>query len=166
MKLRPLCLLLLPLWAFAQAPAGLLPPDDQVRRLLQDDPTVRAARSQVRVEEANREKLDAGPYEWSLRVGSQQRRSNPVAAPQERFNEWNTALERPIRLPGKAGLDLELGKRGVALAEAGLGDATHESGRTLLRNWFNWLREDAAVAQWQAQSFFKRGVWRSARRIP
>lgn len=128
-----------------------LPPADLVAKVLRANPMVQASTSQIRVEEANRSRLEAGNYEWNIRLGGQQRRSNPPLSPEERFGEWNAALERPLRLPGKAADDAELGSAGVALAEKSRGDALHETGRGLLKSWFLWLKEGAAAAQWDAQ---------------
>lgn len=134
----------------AETPPSL-PPTEVVARVLLAQPAVQAAGSQIRVEEANRRRLEAGSYEWNLRLGGQQRRSRPATGPDERFNEWNAAIERPLRLPGKASLDSELGAAGVALAETGHGDALHEASRNLLKSWFVWLRENAAASQWSEQ---------------
>lgn len=128
-----------------------LPPADQVARVLAATPTVQAAASQVEVEEANRRRLETGPHEWNLRLGGQQRKVYPGSGPDERFNEWNVAIERPLRLPGKGSLDAELGAAGVALAETGRGDAQHETSRNLLKAWFVWLKESASAAQWGEQ---------------
>jgi len=134
----------------AESPSAL-PPAEVVSRVLLANPSVQAASSQIRVEQANRSRLEAGSYEWSLRLGGQQRRSRPNTGPDERFNEWNAAIERPVRLPGKASLDSELGSAGVALAETGHGDALHEASRKLLKSWFVWLKESAASTQWSEQ---------------
>ena len=136
---------------FAAEATANLPPDEIVARILHANPTVNAASSQIRVEEANRSRLEAGHYEWNVRVGGQQRKAKPTAGQEERFNEWNAALERPMRLPGKAELDAELGASGVALAENAHGDALHETSRNLLKSWFTWLKENAAATQWTAQ---------------
>lgn len=75
--------------------------------------------------------------------------SSDVRAPktyrQTATTEWSAALERPLPLSRKAGLDLEIGSSGVALAETAIGDARHELSRFLLKSWFDWLRE-AGVA--------------------
>ena len=138
-------------YALAVEPTPNLPPVDVVARVLQANPTVQAASSQIRVEEANRNRLEAGLYEWNVRLGGQQRKSKPALNPEERFNEWNAALERPIRLPGKTSLDAELGAAGIELAETSRGDALHEASRSLLKLWFVWLKECTAVTQWTAQ---------------
>jgi outer membrane protein TolC len=127
------------------------PPEAVVVRVLRDNPSVLAAGSQMQVEEANRRRLEAGSHEWSLRVAGQQRRTYPPIGGDERYGEWGAALERPLRLPGKAAIDAELGARGVSLAEAAYGEALHEAGRGLLKAWFAWLRENAAATQWTSQ---------------
>ncbi len=154
MKLAPIFLFSVAFTAFdalAAEPAPELPPDEIVARVLRSNPMVQAAAGQIRVEEANRTRLEAGQYEWNVRLGGQQRRANPISGPDERFTEWNAAIERPLRLPGKASLDGELGAAGVALAETAHGDALHEGSRNLLKSWFVWLRENAAAAQWAEQ---------------
>lgn len=128
-----------------------LPPAAVVARILQSAPLVRAAASTVRAEEANRARLEAGPYEWTLRLGSQRRRVHAAAGPDQRFQEAEAALERPLRLPGKAALDAELGARGVDIAETAHGDALHEASRGLLKGWFTWLREVETAGQWAQQ---------------
>ncbi len=137
--------------ALAAEPNPNLPPDEVVARVLRANPLVNAAASQITVEEANRRCLEAGHYEWNVRLGGQQRKTYPTSGQDERFNEWNAALERPLRLPGKASADAELGAAGVALAETAHGDALHESSRGLLKSWFVWLKENAAATQWTAQ---------------
>lgn len=149
--LLPLFLAAFAATAGAQEATPNLPPAEIVGRILSSHPDVQAAGSQVSVEEANRRRLEAGHYEWNVRLGSQQRRSKPGSGPDERYGEWSAALERPLRLPGKATLDAELGAAGVAQAETARGDALHETSRHLLQAWFLWLRENAAVRQWTAQ---------------
>lgn len=152
---HPLCL------AFALLLAGPapaleatpdLPPQDAVARVLLAHPDVEAATSGLRAEEANRSRLAAGHYEWNLRVGGQQRNVRPASAAEQNYGEWNTALERPFRLPGKSAKDAEIGEAGVALAKTARGDALHETSRALLRTWFVWLREVAAARQWRAEA--------------
>ncbi len=137
--------------ASAAEPTPNLPPTEVVARVLRANPTVQTATGQVRVEEANRSRLEAGPYEWNLRFGANQRRVYPAAGNDERYNEWNAQLERPLRLPGKSSADAELGALGVSIAETGQGDALHEASRALLKTWFVWLKESAAASQWSEQ---------------
>jgi len=136
---------------FAAETLPNLPPTEIVARVLRENLSVQAAAGQIRVEEANRSRLEAGHYEWNVRIGGQQRHSKPATGADERFNEWNAAIERPLRLPGKAGLDSELGAAGVSLAETAHGDALHETSRNLLKSWFVWLKESASATQWSEQ---------------
>ncbi|MDR1994281.1 TolC family protein [Azonexus sp.] len=129
-----------------------LPPDDMVRQALQSHPDTLAAASEVRQETANRDRLEAGEYEWNLSIGGHQRRTKPPGRANENFNEWNVALERPLRLPGKAATDAEIGAGGIARAETAYGDAVHETKRDLLKSWFAWLKESATASQWAAQA--------------
>ncbi|MDD5297365.1 MAG: TolC family protein [Rhodocyclaceae bacterium] len=126
-----------------------LPPTDAAVRVLRDFPPVQAAGHLLRAQEANRDKLVAGPHEWNLRLTRQQREvpSNPT----QRYPEWDASLERAVRLPGKGALDASLGAAGVAFAELGQGDALHEASRLLLTHWFEWLRQKEALSQCQAQ---------------
>lgn len=146
-----LALLLACLAVPAMAAPPELPPDEIVARVLRATPGTQAAASQIRAEEANRTRLEAGSHEWNIRLGGQQRRVRPASASDEHFNEWNAAIERPLRLPGKASLDAQLGASGVAMAETAYGDTLHESSRLLLKMWFVWLKESASTAQWSEQ---------------
>lgn len=143
--------------AFIALPAGAeeafpnLPPASDVVKILADAPAIRAAIAGREAEEAHRTRLEAGTYEWNVRAGSQQRRTYPSGQSNERYTEWSAALERPLRLPGKAGVDAEIGAAGVALADTAVGDTRHELSRLLLKSWFDWLRESAARSQWQEQ---------------
>lgn len=132
--------------------AADLPPAETVARVLRGAPAVRAAASGLRAEEANRARLEAGPYEWSLRLAGQRRRVLAGTATEENYHEQQAAFERAFRLPGKAALDAELGAQGVAVAEAGYGDSLHEAGRALLKAWFAWLREGETARQWAEQA--------------
>lgn len=140
----------LPFSALAEAYGDYpdLPPLKSVAKALEHTPMVRAARAGIGVEEANRDKLRAGSYETSIRMGTQQRRVN---SPSERFTEWDVGLERAVRLPGKVYIDGALGEHGVVQSRFAYGDALHESGRVLLKAWFTWLREFHQEKQWQTQ---------------
>lgn len=130
-----------------------LPPLDQALTAIRQAPMAQAAYAMIDAENANRDRLEAGPHEWGIRVESQRRRVDaaPASSPQ-RYGEWRAALERPLRLPGKAAIDTEIGAQGVAQANAAFGDARHEAARALLKGWFVWLREREAARQWQLQS--------------
>lgn len=130
-----------------------LPPLGQALDAIRQAPQVQAATAMIDAEAANRDRLAAGPYEWAVRLEGQRRNINgEQGAPNQRYGEWRTALERPLRLPGKAGIDREIGEQGVAQARTALGDALHETARGLLKGWFAWLRERESARQWTLQS--------------
>lgn len=131
--------------AASAAYPALLPPPHLVGQLLERQPQVTAAQAGISVEQANSRRLAAGPYEWSVRASAQRR--NESSGPRYRENE--VALERPLRWMGKADKDAELGRQGVSMSEAGLADAWHEAARTLLRRWFEWVREAQAAQRLQ-----------------
>ncbi len=126
-----------------------LPSLQMVIKAMAGNPAVLAAQNGVKVGEANQEILRAGTYEYNVRLGTQQRtvRVDPTG----KFNEWNLSVERPFRLPNKASLDRELGSQSVVQAKLAYGDAMHESGRTLLRMWFNWVNTSQQARQWESQ---------------
>lgn len=125
-----------------------LPPPAQVESALGNHLLVLNAASQLKMEQANQRKWNSGNYEFNLRAGTGQR--NIVDTGQD-LKEWDIALERPLRLFNKVGIDEDIGAASVARAEFALGDARHEAARTLLQLWFAWQREQAQVALWQQQ---------------
>ena len=130
-----------------------LPPLDQALAAIRLAPMAQAAHALIDAETANRDRLEAGPHEWGMRMEGQQRRVDAAQTnPSQRYSEWRAALERPLRLPGKAAIDAGIGAQGVTQANAAFGDALHETARSLLKGWFVWLREREAARQWQLQS--------------
>jgi outer membrane protein TolC len=128
-----------------------LPPLKEVSAAMANSPAVLAAQGGIGVEQANQAKLRAGPYETAVRMGAARRSANDLNQPSARYREYELGLERPIRLPGKAALDGDLGREGVAEAKLMYGDALHEAGRSVLKLWFGWMREHFQEGQWQAQ---------------
>lgn len=128
-----------------------LPPLKTVISVMANNPAVLAAQSGIKLGEASRARLQAGPYEYNVRLGTA-RRNISQPDPSGRLREWDVALERPIRLPGKLAADEELGQEGVTQARAAYGDALHEEERKLLKMWFAWARENAQARQWQTQA--------------
>lgn len=125
-----------------------LPPPAQVESALNNHLLVKNATSGVKMEQANQYRWNHGPYEFNLRAGSSQRKVNGGG---QNLKEWDVALERSLRLPNKIGIDQDIGTTSVQRAEFALGDARHEAGRTLLKLWFIWQREQAQVLLWQRQ---------------
>jgi len=124
-----------------------LPATGEVLRAIRAHPAVLGARSGVKTEESNRDRLAAGPYELGVRLGVANRRD----ALRE-YAEWDVALERPLRLPGKAQLDAQIGAQGIEQAKLGLGDALHEASRELLRGWFAVVRASTAARESATQA--------------
>ncbi|QWT45093.1 TolC family protein [Azospira inquinata] len=130
-------------------PSADLPPLQAALQAIRNAPMAKEADAMLSAEQANRKRLEAGPYEWTTRLTTQQRRVNPS---DERFREWQGALEHTLRLPGKAALDAKIGAQGEATAHTALGDALHETSRSLLQTWFDWLRARETARQWAAQA--------------
>jgi outer membrane protein, heavy metal efflux system len=125
-----------------------LPPPAQVESALGNHLLVLNAASELRMEQANQRKWNSGNYEFNLRAGTGQRN---IESTGENLKEWDVALERPLRLFNKVGIDEDIGAASVARAEFALGDARHEAARMLLQLWFAWQREQAQAALWQQQ---------------
>lgn len=125
-----------------------LPPTAQIEKALDSHIQVLNAGRNLKIEHANRQKWNSGNYEFNLRAESSQRNISDTGNNQR---EWELALERPMRLPNKIGIDENIGSAAVEQAEYALGDARHEVGRMLLRLWFTWQREQAQAILWQQQ---------------
>lgn len=125
-----------------------LPSPVQIESALSNHLPVLNAASELRMEHANQRKWNSGNYEFNLRAGTGQRN---IAATGQNLKEWDVALERPLRLFNKVGIDADIGAASVARAEYALGNVRHEAGRTLLQMWFAWQREQAQAALWQQQ---------------
>lgn len=140
--------LLLPLAAVAADPQDL-PPAARARAAIESHPAVLAAQAGIAASEAERRALDAGPYETQMRLGAARRRERTV---DQDLNEYEVGIERAFRIGAKGSLDQSIGEAGVAQARLAVGDALHETARSLLRMWFTWLRAAATDADWTAQS--------------
>ncbi|MEZ5475562.1 MAG: TolC family protein [Steroidobacteraceae bacterium] len=121
------------LWCTDLALAAVpLPPEDALGRSVAAAPETRAARSRL-LQARSEARLSAlGPYEWTLSGAGVKRDIEGEG----RFNEWDTALERPVRLPGKAALDRELGKLMIVRAAAELQVVERTTRLAILDAWF------------------------------
>lgn len=126
-----------------------LPPHAQVDAALDAHVDVLNAETALRIALTEQQRWESGNYEFNVRAGSAQRRTT---VPGERLHEWDVAIERPLRLINKVFIDDDIGAEGVNVATHALGDARHETGRTLLHLWFNWQRERMQAEQWQQQT--------------
>lgn len=111
---------------------GFLPSTAQASAWIEADPAVASARLAAEAANHGGAAIAAGPHEWTARVQGQRRSYQDSGA---RSNEWTAALERAIRVNGKAGLDRQLRDLEVELGRASLGEARHEAARTLADAW-------------------------------
>lgn len=128
------------------APADL-PDAGKAIAALDGHPQVRAAQARLRQAEAEHARLRVGTHEYGLRLASQRR--NVRGGPDH--TEWEAAIERGLRLPGKAQLDARIGATGVEEARERVGEARHEAARQLLGLWYAALQAQAEVQIWREQ---------------
>lgn len=147
--------LALPAAHAAETPVDELPPVELVRQHILARPEVRAAAAAQQADQADAERLKAGPHEFTMRLSGQQRRTSDKLADgltdRQRYTETQLSLERTLRSTGKASQDSAIGDAAIKLAQIRRADAIHESSRGLLRAWVDWLREQATVKLWQSQ---------------
>lgn len=129
-----------------------LPPDDAVRQALATHPAMDDAKAQLDASGANAEASRLGHQETSLRVVPQGRW---VRDPADRYPELQIAVERPLRLGGKAQADGAIADAAQASASIAWKDAMHELSRDLLARWF------AALSQ-RAENDALREAWRQS----
>jgi outer membrane protein TolC len=138
MRLIPAFLPLL-LIATPLAAQSALPDEQAVTMALDEHPTVVAARARLEAARARAEGLRRGPHEFTV-SGSYTRRSLDSGG---EFDEYDAQLSRPIRLPGKARLDREIGQFGIEAASNLAEDARHQVALLLSNYWLDWLSASA-----------------------
>lgn len=116
-----------------------LPPEEAVAAALLDHPSVIAAHARLEAARARSEAVAKGPYEFTVQGSYVRRDVNGGAA----FDEFDAQLSRPIRLPGKARLDRDIGAQATIVAENVAEDARHEAALLLAAHWFDWLSASA-----------------------
>jgi outer membrane protein TolC len=135
------CLLISPALG-AQVPEILeLMPSDQVRPLLEQDPSVKAARAALEAARREGQMLELSPYDWTARASTQRRTVRSA----DRYQEWNIGVERTLRLPAKAEADRKTASVAVELAAAQYGEALHEAAKSFLTGYLDWLAAEHAV---------------------
>lgn len=112
-----------------------LPPEEAVATALREHPSVIAAHARLEAARARAEAVRKGSYEFTVQGSYVRRDVNGGAA----FDEYDAQLSRPIRLPGKARLDREIGAQAILVAENVAEDARHEAALLLAAHWFDWL---------------------------
>ena len=118
----------------------ILPPLDAIKQSLSRHPTVLSAIADQDYANFAGQGLKLG-QPWTVRAGMQLRNSNPQDG-QTKSNSYepNFGVEKQIRLPSKYQLDQDLAQRGMSIAELKFEDAKHEVAKTLLNQWFVYMR--------------------------
>jgi outer membrane protein TolC len=130
------------------APEPGLPARSDVLQALDTHPSVEAANARTDAARADAHALSSGPHEFTLTTSYLSRTVNDTAGiGNGRFNEFEAQITRPIRLPGKAGLDRQIGAQGVTYAQNMAEDSRHQAALRLAQGWWDWLgaAQDAAV---------------------
>ena len=111
-----------------------LPPEAAVREAVARSPAVQAADAAQRGAAARAQALRAGPHETVVRASGQRRWLHDGSG--QRFAEGQIAIERPLRLGGKAESDAQLAEATQAASRVAAQDVRHEAARQLLALWF------------------------------
>ncbi|MGK2900949.1 MAG: TolC family protein [Burkholderiaceae bacterium] len=127
-----------------------LPPTELARQSIDQDPAVVEARRALGAAGHGAAALRTGPNEWTTRLSAQRRRYDSGG----NSNEWTAALERTIRLGGKAEIDIRLGNSELAIAQARIGEARHEAARSLADLWLDTLATSRQRELWAEQLSF------------
>ena len=127
-----------------------LPPTELARQSIDQDPAVVEARGALGAAGHGAAALRAGSYEWTTRLSAQRRRYDGGG----NSNEWSAALERTIRIGGKAEIDAELGDNDLAIARARFGEARREAARALADLWLDLLATSRQRELWAEQLSF------------
>ncbi|MGK2899570.1 MAG: TolC family protein [Burkholderiaceae bacterium] len=128
-----------------------LPPTELARESIDQDPTVIEARRAHAAVGHGAAALRAGPHEWTTKVSAQRRR---YANGGGNSNEWTAALERTIRIGGKAEIDAQLGDNELLIGQARIGEAQHEAARALADLWIDTLATRRHRELWAEQLSF------------
>ncbi|MFZ6819754.1 TolC family protein [Undibacterium sp. Ji22W] len=122
-------------------PLSVLPPEIAVKKSFSMMPQLRASNLGIRLADNQKAKLNAGHYEWTAKLGLN-RRSEQLGAS---YQEQEFALERPLRWFGKADKDRAIGDKGMDVAKASYADQWHEASRSLMKDWFDAMRESRSL---------------------
>ncbi|OYX66400.1 MAG: transporter [Sphingomonadales bacterium 32-64-17] len=161
MRLFTLPLLALALAAPLAAEPGL-PDEAAVAGALVDHPAVAAARERLAATRAGADARAVGPHEVTV-SGSY---SHRTIDREGTFDEFDTQLTRPVRLPGKARLDREIGAHAVDVAENMAEDVRHQAALLLAGYWWDWLGASAeAEVDRQAVTNFEQALAAVTRRV-
>ena len=118
--------------------AQFLPSAELVGKAVEAHSLMLKARTNVRAAEADARRLRLGDQEYVVGASYGSRDVNQSG----RFNEWETSVSRPIRLPGKGEVDERLAALGEEVQRAGLADVRHQVEILLLEQWTAWLEAE------------------------
>ncbi|WP_011301764.1 TolC family protein [Cupriavidus necator] len=127
--------------AHAGSAGGYLPDEAAVREAIAGSPDVMTAQARRDAALARAVGIRAGTAETVVRAIGQGR---SVREPSQRFAEGQIAVERPLRLWGKADADARLADATGEAANLAVMDARHESSRQILALWFAVMRAGQA----------------------
>ncbi|AUS41609.1 metal transporter [Ralstonia solanacearum] len=120
-----------------QGSSSYLPAENAVREAVAQSPDVLAAEARRDAVLARAEGIRVGTAETVVRAIGQGRQ---VRDPSERHAEGQIALERPLRLWGKAQADGQLADAAAEAGQFAVKDARHEASRQILALWFAAVR--------------------------
>lgn len=129
------CALIVALVAHPVLAAPNLPDEPQVVAALDNHPSVTGGAQRVEAARAAAQMLARGTQEFTL-SGSYMSRD---ITGERRYDEFDASLTRPVRLPGKAGLDRKTGQLGIEVAQNLMEDARHQTALVLAQMWIDWL---------------------------
>jgi len=127
--------------ARAQDAQSYLPTEAAVREAVAQSPDVLTAESRRDATLARAEGTRAGTAETVIRAIGQGR---SVREPSERYAEGQIAVERPLRLWGKAQADGTLADLAAEAGNLTVKDARHETSRQILSLWIAVIRASQA----------------------
>jgi len=127
--------------ARAQDMQSYLPTETAVREAVAQSPDVLTAESRRDATLARAEGTRAGTAETVIRAIGQGRQ---VREPSERYAEGQIAVERPLRLWGKAQADGALADLATDAGNLTVKDARHETSRQILSLWIAVIRASQA----------------------
>jgi len=140
-------------WA---APEPGLPAQSDVLQALDTHPSVEAANARTDAARAEANALSRGPHEFTLTTSYLSRTVHDTSGlGNGRFDEFDAQVTRPIRLPGKADLDRQIGSQGVTYAQNMAEDTRHQAALRLAQGWWDWLgaAQDARVDHQAAANY-------------
>ena len=123
----------IPAWADSRPTPPDLPPTELARQSIDQAPTVVEARRALAASTHGAAALRVGTNEWTTKLSAQRRRYDNAGT----SNEWNAALERTIRIGGKAEIDAQLGDAELLIGRARVGEARRDAARALADLWID-----------------------------